>query len=327
MWNEKNILSLIGNTPLLKLNKFIEGLHFNLYAKMEAFNPGGSIKVRPAIEMVKDAIDKGLITKDTTIVESSSGNLGVALSMICSVLGIKFICVTDIRSTKANRQIIKAYGTTLDMVEEADPEIGTFLAARIKRVNHLLEITPNSFSLNQYENPNNPISHHTTVKEVLDELDNKLDYLFCSTSTCGTLRGTTDFLSEHGHNTKVVAVDAVGSVIFGDSPAPRLIPGHGAGVMPAHYKSGIEHSHILVTDSDCVAGCHQLVRTEGIFAGGSSGAGMAAIMRLKDQIPAGANCVVVLCDHGSRYLDTIYDEAWVVKHFGEKPVLMPSVAI
>ena len=267
--------------------------------------------------MIVNALEQGIITKDTTIIESTSGNLGVALAMICAYLDMKFICVTDARSTKANRQIIKAYGATLDIVEEPDPEIGTFLAARLKRVQHLLDTIPNSYNLNQYQNPNNPAAHHTTLREIVTKLDHKLDYLFCSTSTCGTLRGASDYLRGNGYDTHIVAVDARGSVIFGDLPNVRLIPGHGAGVMPPHYQHDLEDEHILVSDLDCVVGCKKLVLSEGIFAGGSSGGVMSAILKMKDQIPPQANVAAILSDHGARYLDTIYDDEWVAEHFGD----------
>lgn len=277
-------------------------------------NPGGSIKDRPATKMLLDAYHRGEMDLDTTVVESSSGNLGVGLAQACAYLGLKLICVTDTKSSTTVRKIIKAYGGRIDMVTEPDPEDG-FLGARLKRVRQLLDTLPNSFSCDQYKNLNNPRAHHQTIEEVLQAIDGKVDYLFCATSTCGTLRGCSEYVRAKGLDVKIIGVDAKGSVIFGDSPRERLIPGHGASVVPPHYCPGLEDDFVLVSDLDCVGGCRQLIRREGIFSGGSSGAVMAGIGRMRNKIPAGATVVGILCDRGERYLDTIYSDDWVREHF------------
>lgn len=311
------ILDLVGNTPLVKLNRFLESSSLKLYAKLELLNPGGSLKDRPAVNMLMSALEAGDIDEDSTIIESSSGNLGIGLAQACAYLGLKFMCVTDARCTEVNRQILKVYGASLVVVEEPDPEIGTFLAARIKRVQNLLDTIPKSFNCNQYVNRLNPESHYQTISEIMDALDGQVDYLFCATSTCGTLRGSSEYISQNNLDTKVIAVDAIGSVIFGDTPKPRLVPGHGAGVVPPHYQSGLEDEHILVSDLDCVLGCRRLVKQEAIFSGGSAGAVMSAIMKLENELAPGSTCVAILADRGGRYLDTIYNDEWVKTNFGE----------
>jgi len=311
------ILATIGNTPLVRLNRFTKGLDINIFAKLELFNPGGSIKDRPALNMLKAALDNGDIDLDTTIIESSSGNLGIGLAQVCAYLGLKFICVTDVRSTLVSRRIMEAYGARLDLIEEPDPEIGTLLAARIKHVRHLRETVPNNFNCDQYTNLNNPRSHHKTMQEIVEALDCPPDYLFCAVSTCGTLRGCSEYIVEHNLHTKIIVVDAKGSVIFGYPSQCRLIPGHGAGIVPPLYYANLETTHILVSDLDCVVGCRQLAQREAIFAGGSTGGVMTAILKMQPQIPAGSTCVAIFADQGGRYIDTIYNNDWVKEHFGD----------
>ncbi len=147
-------------------------------------------------------------------------------------------------------------------------------------------------------------------------LAGRVDYLFCAASTCGTLRGCVEYVRREGLPTKVCAVDAVGSVIFGSRKAKRLIPGHGAALVPPLFDGGLADRVVHVTDRDCVVGCRRLVKTEGILAGGSSGAVLMALRQVAGQIPDGANCVVIFPDRGERYLDTIYSDEWVAEHFG-----------
>src|SRR5579885_1143885 len=246
------ILSTIGNTPLVSLDKIFPGSHFRLFAKLEAFNPGGSIKDRPAFNIIRQGMHTGKITPKTTIVESSSGNMGIGIAQICSYLGLRFICVADAK----------------------------------------------------------------TMSEIAVALAGRVDYLFCAASTCGTLRGCVEYVRREGLPTKVCAVDAVGSVIFGSRKAKRLIPGHGAALVPPLFDGGLADRVVHVTDRDCVVGCRRLVKTEGILAGGSSGAVLMALRQVAGQIPDGANCVVIFPDRGERYLDTIYSDEWVAEHFG-----------
>ena len=314
-----SILSAIGNTPLVRLDRVFDDLQFNLYAKLEAFNPGGSSKDRPAIKIIRRAIELGAVVPgETVVIESSSGNMGIGLAQACSYYGVRFICVVDRKTTMQNIRLLEAYSAEVELVSEPDPVTGEYLQARIDRVKSLLFSIPGSFWPNQYANLDNPHAHHQTMREIATQLDGKVDYLFCATSTCGTIRGCTEYIREHRLNTKTYGVDAVGSVIFGgQKKIPRLIPGHGAAVRPPLFNTTIADDCIHVTDIDCVVHCHQLVRREAILAGGSSGAVIAAVGRVKDLIPEGANCVAILADRGERYLDTIYSNSWVTEHFGD----------
>ncbi len=313
----EGVLSSIGNTPIVRLTQFFSDLSFRLYAKMEMLNPGGSTKDRPALNIIRQGIDSGAIRPGTVIVESSSGNMGIGLAQACCYSGLRLICVVDPKTTQQNIDILRAYGAEIVAVMEPDPVTNDFLQARINRVRELLNSLEDSFWPNQYSNENNSISHQQTMREIANALGGRVDYLFCATSTCGTLRGCAEYARDHDLDTKIIAVDAVGSVIFGGPRAKRLIPGHGAAVIPELFQPDLAHRCIHVTDLDCVIGCRKLVRREAILAGGSSGGVMMALDYLKHEIPHNANCVVFFPDRGERYLDTIYSDAWVEANLGD----------
>ena len=313
----EGILSAIGHTPLVRLTRVLGEMDFRLFAKLEPLNPGGSMKDRPALSIIKHGLETGAIKPDTVIIESSSGNMGIGIAQACSFLGLRFICVVDPKTTSQNLKLLKAYGVEIDVVPEPDPVTGEFLKARLDRVQHLQSVIENSFWPNQYANQHNPRAHHQTMHEIVTALDDQLDYIFCATSTCGTMRGCAEYVREHDLSTKVIAVDAIGSVIFGGAGAKRLIPGHGAGVRPQLFQEHLADRCVLVSDLDCVIGCRRLARREAILAGGSSGAIVRAVEIMKDEIEAGATCAIILPDRGERYLDTIYSDDWVMKHFGD----------
>lgn len=321
----EGILSTIGNTPLVKLSQVLKNAPFELYAKLEGFNPGGSIKDRAALNILRNGLETGDIRPGTTVIESSSGNMGIGLAQACRCLGLRFICVIDPKTTKQNIEILKVYGAEIELVSEPDPVTGEFLQARIDRVKTLCRTTPESFWPDQYANIYNARAHHQTMREIIFELG-AVDYLFCATSTCGTLRGCADFIREQRLSTKVIAVDAVGSIIFGGKPTKRLIPGHGAAIRPSLFQDDMAQKCVHVSDLDCVMGCRRLVKCEAILAGGSSGAVLMAVVHEKDRIPAGSTCVVVFPDRGERYLDTIYSDAWVTKYFGDVSHLWQETA-
>lgn len=311
------ILSTIGQTPLIRLSRVLGNVPCSVYAKLEAVNPGGSIKDRPALNIIKRAIEQGEIGAGTTVVESSSGNMGIGLAQTCSYFGLKFICVVDSKSTSQHIRLLRAYGAEVDVVTEPDPQAGELLQARINRVKALLSSIPGAYWPNQYSNEYNSRAHHNTMSEIAAAFEEGPDYLFCATSTCGTLRGCAEYVRDNRLNTTVVAVDAVGSVIFGGPKAKRLIPGHGAARTPELFQEDLAHKFIYVSDVDCIAGCRRLVRDEAILAGGSSGAVVMAAERIKSELRDGSICVLIFPDRGERYLDTIYSDSWVTEHFGD----------
>lgn len=313
----EGILATIGNTPLVRLRRVFGGVPFRLYAKLESLNPGGSIKDRPAHLIIADALERGEIDSGTTIVEASSGNMGIGLAQVCAYHGLRFVCVVDTRTTEQNVQVLRAYGAAVDLVTEPDPETGDMLQAKLNRVRHIVETVPNSFWPNQYANLVNSRSHHRTMREIVQQAGGTVDYLFCATSTCGTLRGCSEYVREHGLSTRVVAVDALGSVIFGSKPCKRLLPGHGTARIPELHDPGLVERFFHVTDLECVIGCRRLVRQEAILAGGSSGGVLMAVDALRGEIEPDATCVMIFADRGERYLDTVFSDAWVREHFGK----------
>jgi N-(2-amino-2-carboxyethyl)-L-glutamate synthase len=313
----EGILSAIGNTPLVQLKRVIADIDFRLYAKLECLNPGGSMKDRPALGILRHALESGVLKPDAVVIESSSGNMGIGLAQACLYFGLKFICVVDPKTTQQNIRLMKAYGAEVDLVKDPDPATGEYLQARLNRVQDLLGSNKSGFWPNQYANLHNSYAHHGTMHEIVKALNGKVDYLFCATSTCGTLRGCAEYIREQNLNTKLYAVDAVGSVIFGCKKANRMIPGHGATIRPALYQDGLAYDVIHVNDIDCVQGCRRLAKREAVLVGGSSGAVLTAVERIKKRILPGANCVMIFADRGDRYLDTIYSDEWVCAHFGE----------
>ncbi len=309
-----NILTTIGDTPLVGLNRIFPASGFKLYGKMEAHNPGGSIKDRTAFNILNNAMMHGRIKKGDTIIESSSGNMAIGLAQVSLYFGINLIVVVDPKLNSQTEKILCAYGAKLSKVTEPHPTDG-FLGARLERVNHLLNEIPRSFWTNQYGNLDNPRTHWQTMHEITTALNYQLDYIFIATSTCGMLMGCAEYVKENGLHTKIVAVDAEGSVIFGKKSKKRLIPGHGAGVKSQFLKREMITDVVHVSDQECVEGCQKLLTSEAILAGGSSGGMISAIEKYSSQIPQNATCAMIICDRGERYLETIYNPKWVKKNF------------
>jgi len=303
---EHGILSAIGNTPTIKLSKIFSENHFELFAKLEFLNPGGSIKDRPAFNIIKNALENGEINRETTIIESSSGNMGIGIAQICNYLGLKFICVVDLKTNKQTVDLLTLYGAEVIIIKESID--GEYLKSRINKVKMLTKSIKNSYWCNQYSNLNNSNSHYQTMNEIFKSIGDKIDYLFIAVSTCGTLRGCSEYIKKHNYSTKIIAVDAKGSIIFSNEKFRRLIPGHGAARKPELYKPELNDSVIHVTDIDCIIGCRQLLRKESLLVGGSSGGIIYAVRRIKKKIPEGSVCLVIFPDGGVRYLDTIFSD-------------------
>jgi N-(2-amino-2-carboxyethyl)-L-glutamate synthase len=314
----ESILSAIGSTPLVQLRRYLNRPDLHLYAKLEMMNPGGSIKDRPSAKIIEEAIAAGIIGPGSVIVESSSGNMGIGLAQACLYYGMRFICVVDAKTTRQNIQLLRTYGAEVDIVTQPDPATGELLQARINRVKTLLREIEGAFWPNQYENLNNPTSHYqATIHEIATALEGRIDVLFVATSTCGTIRGCAEYARDYGLGTRIVAVDALGSLIFSDKKAPRSIPGLGAGMRPPLCDLSLVDECVHVDDLDCVTGCRRLVAREAILAGGSSGGVVAAVEKASSRLDPGATCVAILPDRGERYLDTVYSDEWVSARWGE----------
>lgn len=315
------MLEAIGDTPMVRLARLFDESKLEVYAKLEALNPGGSIKDRAAYNILTHALAAGAISHDSTIVESSSGNFAIGLAQVCAYLGLRLVCVVDIKTTALNISIIEAYGARVDLVSKPDPESGEYLVARLKRVRQILDSVPSGFWPNQYANAHNSGAHYgSTMPEIAAALGKDIDFVVLATSTCGTLRGCADYIHDQGMKTKVVAVDAMGSVIFGRPSGKRLLPGHGAGIVPTLFKPDLADIVVHVSDLDCVLGCRRLVQQEAILAGASSGGIVSAIERLAGDgiMLPGQRVAAILADRGERYLDTVYSDAWVQEKLGSE---------
>lgn len=306
-----SLSEFIGNTPLVELDLPFARENFRIFAKLEMFNPGGSIKDRPAMHMVNEAIKSGRINENTHLVESSSGNLAIAMAMIARQMKLKFTAVIDPNITPTNRALIESYGASIDLVEEKDEE-GGYLHTRIRRVQALLRDVPNAVWLNQYANPDNPAAHyHGAGAEIVNEMPVEPTHAFICVSTCGTIMGLARRIKEAWPKVRIVAVDIAGSVIFGPSRDRRRIPGIGASRVPEQLDRSAIDEVLLVNDFESVEACRLLVQEEGLLAGGSSGSVIAAIRKLGPQLPQNAVVVTVLPDRGERYLDSVYNPEWL----------------
>ncbi len=308
----QGIPSQIGNTGLIRLSHLFP--EKEVYGKLELMNPAGSIKDRTSKFVIEESLRLGLITKDSWIVESTSGNMGIGLAQVCLYYGIKLRLVVDPFINRQTLLLLKAYHAEIEMVNEKD-QGGSYLNTRIKRVQELLQELPNAFWTRQYENELNPLTHHQTAKEIVAQLGIAPDYILAATSTCGTLMGLASYCHENRKGTKVIPVDAQGSVIFGGNPGKRVIPGFGASRKSSLLDTNILEPPLIMEEWESIVGCKKLLDREAILAGGSTGALVSAIDKM-DLVP-GQKAVIILCDRGERYLETIYSEPWIEKTYGK----------
>lgn len=316
----ETISRLLHDSDFVRLT----GLGENLYLKLESLNPAGSIKLKTALGLVDDLQSRGLVREDTILIESSSGNLGVALSMVCAERGLRFTCVVDPNSSPHNVKTMRAYGTDVVMVDQVDAN-GGYLGTRIAHIRALLASDPRYVWLNQYENPANPRVHAATTAASVAGAFPRLDYLFVGAGTTGTLMGCMQYFRRNRPETRIVAVDTLGSVTFGMAPGKRYIPGLGTSQRPPIFDPEGVHALELVPEAQTVAMCRHLAR-KGLLVGGSTGTVLAAAYAWRDRLPPGAVAVALSPDWGERYLDTIYDDAWVRQRF-DGAVLTDGLAV
>lgn len=326
-----SILDGIGKTPIVSLSRLFGDARCEVLAKLEMLNPGGSIKDRPARYIIERGLADGTIHSGSHIIESSSGNFAIALAMVCRMHGLRFTAVVDPKLSPVNRQIIQCYGGNIELVAEKDRQ-GGYLETRIERVKRMLQEEPGAIWTNQYANERNWQSHYDGEgEEILRTLDRPVDYLVLGVSTSGTIHGITRRLREAWPNLKVIPVDAFGSVLFGTPSAVRELPGLGASRVPELLRCDELGQVIHVDDYESAMACRQLVKHEGIFAGGSSGSVIAAIQRLIAQLHQPARILTVLPDRGERYLDTVYNDQWLLRmkerHFSRMSIQSADVAL
>ena len=301
----KQLTELIGQTPLLELNKFSKshGIETPIIAKVEFFNPGGSVKDRIALAMIEDAEKKGLLKPGATIIEPTSGNTGVGLALVAAVKGYKLVLTMPETMSIERRNLVKAYGAEVKLTSGA-----AGMAGAIKAAEELRDATPGSIILQQFENPANPQKHYdTTGVEVWEQTGGDIDIFVAGVGAGGTLSGIGKRLKEKNPNIKIVAVEPKSSAVLNGQPSgPHKIQGIGAGFIPKTYNGDVVDEIFDVDNDDAIRTGRQLAREEGLLVGISSGAAaFAAIEIAKRPENKGKKIVALLPDTGERYLSTV----------------------
>jgi cysteine synthase A len=306
-------LDFVADNVFYELSGILPGSM--IYLKLEGFNFAGSIKLKPAIEMINALEQTGTIYPGRNrIVESSSGNTGVALSLVCGVKGYRFTCVSDSNITPINERHIRLLGGEVLIVKDRDMN-GGYVHNRIKLIEQMKEEDPSVVWVNQYANPANTESHYKLTAREIFESFAEIDYLFVGAGTTGTLMGCVEYARRHSPQTRIVAVDVEGSVSFGNSPARRYIPGLGQSRQPELLKRSLIDEVVMVREEDTVKMCFELLSRHRLLVGGSTGTVLSGIRSYMAGIPANKRVVAISPDFGDRYLDTLYNSEWLQRYF------------
>ena len=296
-----NILSLIGNTPLVKIRKMAGEDSAEIWAKLEGFNPGGSVKDRIALSMVETASKENKLKPGGTIIEPTSGNTGIGLAMVCAVRGYRLILTMPETMTMERRQLLQAFGAELVLTPGEKGMMGA-----VEKAEEISRDNPDYFMPQQFENDANPEVHRkTTAVEILNDLGSAPDAFVAGVGTGGTITGTGEVLKEKNPAILITAVEPAGSpILSGGDPGKHKIAGIGAGFFPGILNTRIYNEVIPVTDNDAAETARQLAIKEGILAGISSGAAMWAALKVAQRLGKDKKVVVILPDRGERYLST-----------------------
>lgn len=333
----KNILETIGDTPLVRLNRIVKDLPCEVWAKVETFNPGNSIKDRMAIKMIEDAEKDGRLKPGGTIIEGTSGNTGMGLAIGAVIKGYKCIFTTTDKQSKEKVDALRAFGAEVVVcptdVEPEDPRSYYSVSSRL--VNEI----PNSWKPNQYDNPSNAVAHYEqTGPEIWQQTNGKITHLVVGVGTGGTICGTGKYLKEKNPNVKILGIDTYGSVfkkyketgIFDKEEIyPYITEGIGEDFLPQNVDFNIIDHFEKVTDKEAAIMTRRIPREEGIFVGNSAGSAMAGLLQMKDQFKPGDVVVVIFHDHGTRYMGKMFNDDWMRdRHFLEikKPKAIDLIA-
>jgi cystathionine beta-synthase len=312
-----NILELIGNTPLVKINNLTKGIKANVLAKIESRNPGGSVKDRVGLAMIEDAERKGVIKPGFTIVEATSGNTGIGLALAGRVKGYKVILVMTDKIGQEKRNYLKALGAELVIVpKEAEPDSPDYYRNKAK---HLADTLPNAVNLNQYANKANPDIHASgTGAEIWKDTGGKITHFVCGVGTAGTITGVSRYLKEKNPDIVIIGADPVGSnfKMFKDTGdigevKPHLIEGLGTDIIPPITDFQFVDKIVSVSDVDSITMCKKLALEEGIFCGASSGTAAFLALDIAKNLDKNGLVVFLVCDTGERYLSKYHNEKWL----------------
>ncbi len=315
-----NILEAVGNTPLIRLSKISEGYKPLLLAKLENFNPGGSVKDRIGLAMVEDAEERGLLKPGGTIIEPTSGNTGVGLAMVAALKGYSCIFTIPDKMSQEKIDLLKAFGARVVVCPTAVPPDSP--RSYYKVAERLQKETPNSFIPQQYFNPKNPEAHYlTTGPEIWEATDGKVTHFVCGMGTGGTISGAGRYLKEMNPDAVVVGVDPLGSVLAdyfrsGEMVTPQIykVEGIGEDIIPGTTQFDYIDEIVKVDDRESFHFTRRLAREEGILVGGSSGAALAAALKVSKELSEEDVVVVLLADTGERYLSKVHSEEWLREH-------------
>lgn len=311
-----NVSDINFDTLYIRLNGFIKDVE--VLAKVEGLNFAGSIKLKVAKAMCDSLEERGVLHAKSEIIESSSGNLGVALAMVCAERGYPFTCVTDPNVTLQNLRLMEAYGAKIISVKQG--EDGGFVANRLKVINKMLEENDNLVWTDQYSNPANIQAHKdTTAKSILATVPD-VDYVFVGVGSSGTLMGCCEYFKEKKAPAKVIAIDPDGSVLFSGKSKRRFIPGIGGSVKPKIFNPIDVHDFVTVDERDTADMCKHVVKHRGWLIGGSTGSILQGLKQYAEHIPKGSKVVVLAPDLGSNYLSSVYDNDWVKAMRSDKEI-------
>ncbi|ABB39874.1 cysteine synthase A [Oleidesulfovibrio alaskensis G20] len=298
----ENMAALVGNTPLVRLNRLARGCHAEVVAKLEFYNPCASVKDRIARSMIESALESGEINADSLLVEPTSGNTGVGLAFICAVHGLRLTLTMPESMSDERKKLLRSFGTTLVLTPAAQGMRGAIAEAE-----RIVRETPGAVMLQQFANPANPAAHYaTTAEEIWRDTDGRVDAFVAGVGTGGTITGTGRRLRELNAGVRIIAVEPEASpVLSGGAPAPHPIQGIGAGFVPEVLDTGIYDEVFKVSGDDAMNTARDLLRQEGILCGISSGANaFAALEAARRPEMKGKRIVFIVCDTGERYLST-----------------------
>lgn len=309
-----SIEELVGNTPLVRLNKLVGKDDAEVLLKLEYYNPGGSLKDRIAFGMVEDAERNGRLKSGMTIIESSSGNTAIGLSIIGAIRGYKVVCICDRFVPFTKKLKLHSYGAHVVFLPQT-PEGMDTVELRIEIAKKMAEKIPNSMTLLQYDNLANRETHYrATGQEIWRDTEGTLDACIVAVGTCGTISGVGKALKEKNRNIKIIGVEPRGSIIFGGTDAPYLVQGGGLSFIPKNLMRHVIDEGVKVSDQEAFETARLLAKEEGIMVGGSAGSVVFVALRLAKKLGKGKRIVAIVPDSGDRYLDTFYSDEWLDKH-------------